>query len=124
MYEAMSAHDEVRRLTRLFEMERKGELPVTHKQCSHSDAELVPDNHLTCCLGVKCRECSELQSLEAMQNVEPGDIDAAKAWTCVAHIVMSGGDQAREGYVLRVDDRMYWDRVYANLAASENDVAP
>lgn len=43
----------------------------------------------------------------------------AKAWTCAAHIVSSGGDVLREGYLLTVDDRMYWDKVYENLAGQQ-----
>ena len=49
--------------------------------------------------------------------VEPGEIDAAKAWTCAAHIVSSGGDPLKEGYLLTVDDRMFWDNVYTNMSA-------
>lgn len=44
------------------------------------------------------------------------DKDLAKAWTCAGHIVTEGGDTANEGFVLTVDDRMYWDNVYHSLS--------
>lgn len=116
MYEAKSAMDEVRRLPLLFKREREGTLAKAHQQCSHSEPVAVPDNHLTCCLGVKCATCPHLKALEAAK-LTPEQIDHAKAWTCVAHILTKGGDVAREGYILTVDDRMFWDRTYANMAA-------
>lgn len=116
MYEAKDMSMEVPRLTRLFQREREGALPAVHRQCSQAQAVPVVENHLTCCLGVRCRECPELLALEAMP-VEPGEIDAAKAWTCAAHIVSSGGDPLKEGYLLTVDDRMFWDNVYTNMSA-------
>jgi hypothetical protein len=78
------------------------------------------ENHLSCCLGVKCRECPELQALDAIEGT-PEQIDEAKAWTCVAHIAFSGGDVMREGYLLTVDDRMYWSRLYENLSQPNPD---
>jgi len=105
MYEAKEMSAEVPRLTLLHKMERCGELPKIHRHCSRSEAEPVPDNHLTCCLGVKCRECPELLALDAMEA--PAEvIDEAKAWTCATHIAFKGGDFAREGYLLTVDDKM------------------
>ncbi|MFQ5780866.1 MAG: hypothetical protein ACE5HN_08820 [Nitrospiria bacterium] len=116
MYDAISMADEVPRLAILFGMERRGELRKTHKQCSISPSVPVPDNHLSCCLGVKCAECPELLALDKIEKVTPEQIDIAKAWTCAAHIVSQGGDKMREGYLLTVDDRMYWDGVYQSMS--------
>jgi hypothetical protein len=77
----------------------------------------VKDNHLSCCLGVKTRECPHLLAREKLERCTPDDADTAKAWTCAAHIVSQGGDHANEGYMLRVNGRMYWDNVYASLAS-------
>jgi hypothetical protein len=116
MYEAKKMADEVPRMVTLFKQEREGGLPKTHKQCSMQAAVPVEDNHLSCCLGMKAKECPHLMALEKVERCTPDDIDTAKAWTCAAHIVSQGGDHANEGYMLRVDDRMYWDNVYASLA--------
>lgn len=141
MYQARHAAHEVPRLALLFRREREGKLGTVHKQCSHDHAGTpVPDNHLTCCLGVECRKCPHLAALDAVQTrrtftrtgieegtgipiIEPVDHpipaeqrDVLKAWTCVTHILMRGGDHAGEGYVMTVDDRMYWENVYSSLA--------
>lgn len=118
MYEAKEMSVEVPRLALLHKMERCGELPKTHRHCSHPEVEPVPDNHLICCLGVKCRECPELLALDAMA-VPPEVIDEAKAWTCATHIAFKGGDFAREGYLLTVDDKMFWSRVYTSMAGGD-----
>ncbi len=116
MYAAKETADEVPRLAKLFEMEREGKLRQTHRQCSHAATVPVPNNHLTCCLGKKCAECPMLMALNNAK-LRPEQIDLAKAWTCAAHILSEGGDAAGEGFVLTVDDRMYWDHVYENLTA-------
>lgn len=116
MYEAKNAWGESKRLALLFRLEREGKLAKTHQQCSHSSPEPVPENHLSCCLGKKCVECAYLLALDVAE-ITPEQRDEAKAWTCVTHIIASGGDQAMEGYLLTVDDRMFWDRVYSNMAA-------
>jgi hypothetical protein len=118
MYEAKTAADEVPRLAHLFRLERTNGLAKVHRQCSHAAAEPITENVLSCCLGVKCAACPELQAVAAMAGT-PEEIDIAKAWTCTAHILSKGGDVAGEGYILTTDDRMYWDRVYGNLAASD-----
>jgi len=118
MYEAKELANEVPRLALLFKMERLGTLPKLHKQCSMSPVEPVEDNHLTCCLGTECRKCEALLALEKAE-LEPEEIDQAKAWTCATHIVSEGGDQAREGYILTVDDRMFWDTAYHYLSITE-----
>lgn len=119
MYEAKNAADEVPRLTRLFMMERTDALPKIHRQCSHAAPEPVIDNVLTCCLGVKCAACPELQAIGTMEGT-PEEIDTAKAWTCVAHVLSKGGDFAGEGYILTTDDRMYWENVYRSLSGSDD----
>jgi len=116
MYEAKAMADEVPRMALLLGKERRGELTTTHKQCSMTPAMPVPDNHLKCCLGVKCAECPELLALDKMERVTPEEIDLAKAWTCAAHVVSEGGDMANEGYLLDVSDRMFWDNVHESLS--------
>ena len=116
MYEAIHVADEVPRMVMLFRQEREKTLPQTHQQCSMQAPVPVKDNHLSCCLGVKARECPHLLALEKLERCTLDDVDTAKAWTCAAHIVSQGGDHANEGFLLRVDDRMYWDNVYASLA--------
>lgn len=119
MYDAKDLADEVPRMARLFKMERESSLPAMHRQCSFSESEHIPDNHLTCCLGVKCAECPILETIgEAEAN--PEDIDLMKAWTCGTHIIATPGFvDSSEGMILTVDDRMYWDRVYASLAMAD-----
>lgn len=116
MYEAMHVAEEIARLPLLFKAEREGKLPKLHRQCSFSGTDPVPDNHLTCCLGVECRKCEFLAAIDAAE-LTPEQRDQAKTYTCVTHIVSKGGDRAGEGYILTTDDRMYWDRVYQNMAA-------
>ena len=116
MYEAKTMAEEVPRMVMLFRQEREGALPQTHQQCSMQAPVPVKDNHLSCCLGVKTSECPHLLALEKIERCTPADLDTAKAWTCGAHIVSEGGDPANEGYLLRVDDRMFWDNVHASLA--------
>lgn len=120
MYDARDAADELPRIAHLFGLARAGKLFKTHRQCSLSAPEPVPENHLTCCLGVRCDECPHLAAIEAadLTDVEK---DTAKAWTCVAHVLNEGGDPAREGYILTVDDQMYWSHVYESLAAGMTD---
>lgn len=138
MYEAKDAASEVSRLALLFGMERRGELARRHHQCSHDrDGAPVPDNHLTCCLGVECRACPHLAALDRVREgrdyrvqppmgVEFPDEyrDVMKAWTCVTHILMRGGDTANEGFVLTTDDRMYWDNLYSSLASTPTPEGP
>ncbi len=116
MYDAMSAAHETHRLALLFADERKETLRTSHRACSQQDATAIESNYLKCCLGVKCAECPHLVALNSMQRATPEQIDVAKAWTCVAHILSSGGDLSGEGYVLDVSDRMYWDNLHQSLA--------
>lgn len=119
MYEAKNLADEVPRLAILFKMERENKLPKIHKQCSMSAAEPIIDNHLKCCLGTKCAECPYLAGID-LAKITPEQKDTAKAWTCAAHIISKGGDVMGEGYIMTVDDRMYWDNVYSSLSQSDN----
>ena len=120
LYDAMYMADEVPRMAALFAAEREGRLPTIHQQCSHSLPVPVVESHLTCCLGTRANECAHLAAIGKIQRATPEEIDTAKAWTCAAHIVSSGGDVAGEGYMLREDDRMFWDSVYSSLAGGED----
>lgn len=133
MYDAKALAEEVPRLALLFGMERRGELTPIHRQCSRSAPEPVVDNHLTCCLGVKCRTCPHLAVVDAVKtrrdysvhpsvelSVTPEERDAMKAWTCAAHIMRSPESvDTSEGFILTTDDRMYWNNVYESLSAGD-----
>lgn len=121
MYDAKNIADEVPRLTMLFKSEREGTLPQIHQQCSRSEPEKIVDNHLSCCLGVKCKECPFLLALEGT-NVSRENVDEIKAWTCVTHILSEKGKRMiddTEGYVLTEDDKMYWQNVYESLSHTD-----
>ena len=120
MYEAKTVADEVPRMVMLFKLEREQILPSVHIQCSRSKKMPIENNHLTCCLGVKTKECPHLLALEKIKRCKPEDIDSAKAWTCATHIISKGGDMAGEGYLLTEGDRMYWNNVYENLSQQED----
>jgi hypothetical protein len=120
LYDAKTIADEVPRLVMLFKAERLGELPQVHQQCSRSEVEQVKSNHLSCCMGVKCKECPFLLALEG-SNVSLESLDEIKAWTCVTHILtekaknpMSFDDS--EGFIVTEDDKMYWQHVYKSLS--------
>ena len=83
----------------------------------------VPENRLSCCLGVECRKCPELLALEKA-SLTPEQIDVAKAWTCVGHIASQGGDPMKKGYLLTVGDRMFWDNVYESLSQTDDGSQP
>lgn len=123
MYDAKHAAGEVSRLPLLFAREREGKLCKTFRLCSCcSEGKHIVDNHLTCCLGVECRKCPHLAALDKAEGMTPEQIDQMKAWTCVAHILANGGDRMGEGFIITVDDRMFWDRVCQSLASSPPDV--
>ena len=120
MYQAKQIADEIPRMSLIFGMERRGELPILHKQCSQSDTEEVVDNHLTCCKGVECRKCEALLALENSE-LSSEEIDLTKAWTCAVHILEAEGSvDTTEGFILTVDDKMYWSNVYSSLAGQDN----
>lgn len=119
MYEAKRLWQEIPRLKILFKLEREGNLPKIHKQCSLSPEIPIPENYLTCCLGIKCLKCPELQALKFIQTDNVEQIDEAKAYTCATHIISKGGDVGGEGYIVTVDDRMFWDNVCSSLRQGE-----
>lgn len=122
MYEALSASTEVHRLSLLFKKERLGELPKLHRQCSVSKTEEVKDNHLSCCIGTECRKCPHLLSLQK-SKMSQEELDTAKAWTCVSHILHTLGSgvhlDTSEGYLLTEDDKMFWSTVYESMSNFE-----
>lgn len=118
MYHGKQLANELPRLTLLFQLERTGQLPKIHRQCSRSEPVEVVDNHLTCCLGVACRDCPYLKALE-VQGIEPEVIDQMKAFTCAAHVLENINQvDASEGFILTTDDQMYWQNVYESLASA------
>lgn len=118
MYDAKHAAEEIPRMALLMQQERTGQLCKTFRKCDCcADQKHVADNHLTCCLGVECRKCPHLAALDKA-NLPPEQRDWIKAWTCAGHILASGGDRAKEGFLITVDDRMYWDGVYESLAST------
>jgi hypothetical protein len=125
MYDGKTAASEVPRMALVLGMEREGKLPKVFRPCSCcSEGKHIEDNHLTCCLGVKCRECPHLLALEKATELTPEQIDQCKAWTCAAHILANGGDVMGEGFLVTVDDRMFWDRVCESLASGGPDEGP
>jgi hypothetical protein len=119
MYNAKTIVTEIPRLKILFEVERLNKLPTEHKQCSMAVTVPVKDNHLTCCLGITCRECPELLILDKIEaSIE--DIDEIKAYTCTAHILYEAAKRivdTSEGFILTEDDKMYWQNVYKSLSS-------
>lgn len=80
LYQIKSAAHEAYRLMYLFAMDRKN------------------DEDLRCAKGVRCRDCPILQQIETAMTqsrerpkypsaTEDFDIDAAKTWTCIGHIL-------------------------------------
>lgn len=123
MYRAKEASREVGRLARLFRAEREGTLPKIHRQCSLSPAEPIPENKLTCCLGVVCNECPHLKAIR-MAKLSEQDAYDAMAWTCVGHILEESATKhvdTSEGFILTTDDRMFWNNVYQSMAATDDD---
>ena len=120
LYDAKTIADEVPRLAMLFELERTGTLPKIHQQCSMSEPFPIIDNHLSCCIGRKCKECPYLLILNDME-CPPEQLDFIKAWTCATHILTEGAIHPNkfddsEGYILTVGDRRFWDNVYSSLS--------
>lgn len=114
MYEAMDAIRELPRLEHLFRAERLKQLPQVHQQWIHSEPEPLPNDRLTCCLGKICSECPYLLALEKA-DVPPDFLDKVKAYTCVSHIIMSGGDVMNEGYILTTSDQKFWSSLYESM---------
>ena len=114
LYQMKDAIQEIRRLSYLHKAERLGMLPDIHRQCSLSPEEKVTDNHLTCCLGIECRNCEILKGLE---DVEYDDevIDEIKAWTCLVH-ALKESDYTNDGIINDETDRMYWDNYMKSMS--------
>ena len=98
LYNAKHAAHETYRLIYLFEDDRKA------------------DTGLVCALGTRCRDCPILAPIDAAmkrardnprwpRDVDDADIDAAKAWTCIAHILHSGADPVDGVFVASNRDR-------------------
>ena len=121
MYKAKNVASSIPYMTHYFMMERTENLPKTHQQCSRSKPQEVINNHLTCALGIKCKNCEHLIALEKA-DILPEIIDKAKAWTCCMHIVWEKAQNKNfddsEGFIVTVDDRMLWNTVHNSLAQS------
>lgn len=60
-------------------------------------ADRETDTQLQCALGKRCRDCSILQQIETSMiasrlsrlpsEIDDADIDAAKVWTCIGHVL-------------------------------------
>lgn len=98
MYDAKSAAHETYRLMYLFEADRQ------------------KDTGLKCAIGVRCRDCSILNTIETAmiadrqrerfpREIEDSDIDAAKVWTCIAHILSAGANPMDGVFVASKRDR-------------------
>lgn len=69
------------------------------------------DVDLKCALGKRCRDCPILQQVEASMveaskrdrfpaEIDEADIDAAKTWTCIGHILTTDHTQVYDGMFL------------------------
>lgn len=100
MYEAKSAAHETARLMYL------------HKADRENDTDLI------CTLGKRCRDCPILQSIETAmvearsnpkfpREIEDTDIDGAKAWTCIMHIMHERAHPIDGGFVENASNRKF-----------------
>jgi DNA-directed RNA polymerase subunit RPC12/RpoP len=128
LYEAKTLPNEIARLTRLFQLERAGELPTGFRYCPHSEVEQTPDNRLMCCLGKEPKRCEILLETFAGMEAFPIEmIERAKADVCATHILTESAKRlidTSEGYVTDATDRAFWQRTYEGMAApgpDEND---
>lgn len=78
--------------------------------------DLKEDTGLVCVMGTKCRSCPILQSVEAAMiaardnerwpsPIEDSDIAAAKAWSCITHVLTSGTDPVDGAFLMNKRDR-------------------
>lgn len=133
LYEFKSMLQALPWLGRTLGKERKGELPKTHRQCSRCAPEHIHENHLECCLGVKCAECPILISLrtsiaarskEHYKEITDEDVDHLCGLTCAWHIFTTAtgtpadhwGCDTSEGYIKDESDRMFWSNLYKSLS--------
>ena len=125
IYEAKTLPNEIARLTRLFQLDRKGELPKLYKHCSLSPVEALPENSLMCCLGTEPKTCEILtQAFAGMDQFPAEMIDSAKAHVCVTHILTESATRlidTSEGYVTDSTHREFWRRTYESMAAPGPD---
>ena len=119
-------------------------LPTVHRQCSLSAPEPVPDNVLKCCIGEVVIACPILKSLRdeverqcewklpgsnrPYANFSDADLYRLMSFTCAWHIYTTATGtpvghhfaiDTSEGYMLDTTDRMFWGRLYANMAAGD-----
>lgn len=97
LYRIKDAAHEVSRLMYLFDADRK------------------EDTGLRCALGKACRSCPILTNIEAAMvadrtgpfphGIEDFDIDAAKSWTCVHHVLAEKVDHLDGGFLCTKRDR-------------------
>lgn len=120
LYEGKTLAGEIARLTRLYKLERTGQLPTSFRYCSLSPTEQIPDNSLLCCLGKEPKSCDILQQTFAGIDQFPVEmIDSAKAHVCATHILTESAKRlidTSEGYVLDATDRAFWQRTYGYMA--------
>ena len=120
MYLAKLVANEVPRMILLFERERKKGLPSSYKMCAHdpSPATPLPDNHLSCALGVQCRACPHLAAIDAADRMPNEAKDEAKAWTCATHILLaSSPDTYLESFVDDKSAAAFDERLARSLGA-------
>jgi len=133
LYDFKSAMQLLEYLPKQITRERTKSLPLVHQQYLHSAPEPIPENHLTCWLGERLDACPILKRLRASfdeyrlkhpyyASVTDEQVDGVAAQVCVWHLLMGqpGFVDWQEGAVQTTSDRMFWDRLYRNLA----DVPP
>ena len=94
------------------------------------EADRKRDTGLTCALGVRCRDCSILKTIEASMIAEreprgilgpkeifDKDIDAAKTLTCIGHALGTAPDLHWEGLLATDEDRKHVEAEGAMLAS-------
>lgn len=72
------------------------------------------DTDLRCALGIRCRDCTYLQQIAASMreaasreklpaDIDAADIDAAKAWTCIGHVLVADHEKVYDGMFLSTE---------------------
>jgi hypothetical protein len=127
LYEARRLVEEIPYLTKLFKAEEAGELPTSFRHCSRSPVKQIENNHLTCCLGMKTKNCPILKELFAEFPGECAEQQASlKAHVCSVHIlheIFSGREftDTSEGYIQDQQSILFWQGVAQSLS-SEHDL--
>lgn len=119
-----------------------GKLRTTHRQCSRCEPEKIEGNKLSCALGKDVTECEILLSIrdtfnserdrecgvlgKHYANVPDREMFRVMANTCAWHMYTDPVRTGRfidtsEGWLTDVSDRMFWSRVYDNMAQSDPD---